>query len=123
MAYINSEKSASRPQIKAICKQYGIKATLSVRNHSTLCLNITEGPIDFLANAHESAQRSGSVSINVYWIKDHHEGIAREFLLKVREAMNIGNFDESDTQADYFHVGWYTEINVGKWNKPYKLTA
>jgi hypothetical protein len=25
--------------------------------------------------------------------------------------------------TDYFDVGWYIEINVGKWNKEYNLTA
>jgi len=35
--------------------------------------------------------------------------------------MNIGNFDKSDVQTDYFHVGWYMSVNLGKWDKPYIL--
>jgi len=35
--------------------------------------------------------------------------------------MNIGNFDKSDAQTDYFHVGWYMSVNLGKWDKPYIL--
>ena len=37
--------------------------------------------------------------------------------------MMEGNFDNSDPQSDYFSVGWYTDINVGKWNKPYVMEA
>ena len=32
------------------------------------------------------------------------------------------NHNNSDVQTDYFDVGWYIEINVGDWEKPYKLT-
>jgi hypothetical protein len=32
-----------------------------------------------------------------------------------------GNHDNSDIQSDYFDVGWYVEVNIGKWNKAYDL--
>ena len=51
MAYVSQEMKAKlAPTIKAICKKYGIKATLAVRNHSTLVLNIRQGEIDFIEN-------------------------------------------------------------------------
>jgi hypothetical protein len=37
--------------------------------------------------------------------------------------MNAGNWDKSDIQTDYFNVGWYIDVNIGKWNKPYTLEA
>jgi hypothetical protein len=37
--------------------------------------------------------------------------------------MVVGNHDRSDSMTDYFDVGWYISINVGKWNKPYEMTA
>ena len=49
MAYVSQElKSKLSPQIKAICKKYGVKASLAVRNHSTLVLNVKSGKIDFI---------------------------------------------------------------------------
>jgi len=36
--------------------------------------------------------------------------------------MDIGNHDRSDIQSDYFDVGWYKSVNIGKWNKPYEVT-
>ncbi len=30
-------------------------------------------------------------------------------------------YDNSDIMTDYFDVAWYVDINIGKWNKPYKL--
>ena len=37
-------------------------------------------------------------------------------------AMMIGNHNESDSQTDYFNVGWYIDIGIGRWDKPYQVT-
>lgn len=124
MAYMNSEKKAKiAPAVKAICQKYGIKGTLRVRDHSTLILTLSEGGIDFLKGAHESAIKSGHVQINVHWFKDHYTGRALSFLTEAYQAMMNGNHDRSDLMTDYFDVGWYVEIHVGRWDKPYKLQA
>ena len=48
---------------------------------------------------------------------------AKECLAELIDAMNEGNWDHSDIQSDYFNVGWYTDVNIGNWNKLYELTA
>lgn len=136
MAYVSKEMKAKQaPVLKALCKEYGIKATIAVRHHSTLVLNIQSGPIDFIGIgnriAREAANRRGHdyyadrdySQVNVYWVKDHYDGIAREFLLKAIEALKGPDFfDHSDPQTDYFHRSHYYDINIGKYNKPYILT-
>lgn len=114
MAYFNQERKAEMaPKIKSLLKQYGMTGSLAVRNHSTVVLNLKAGPIDFGGDR---------IQVNTYWIHDHYEGVAREFLEKAKAIMMEGNHDRSDIQTDYFDVGWYVDINVGKWNKPYTLT-
>ena len=127
MAYVSQEMKAKlAPTIKAICKKYGIKASIAVRNHMTLVLNVTQGPIDFIgefgntAEARQSAEKFG-IQVNPYWYKDHFNGRAKQFLSEVIPAMNAGNHDNSDIQSDYFDVGWYIDVNIGTWNKPYAL--
>lgn len=121
MAYMNQEKKAKiAPAVKAICAKYGVKATLSVRHYSTLVLNIKSGKIDFFKDAADD--RGGYTQVNTYWYHEHFTGKAKEFLGKVIAAMNVGNHDNSDAQVDYFDVGWYVNVNVGKWDKPYELT-
>jgi len=34
-------------------------------------------------------------------------------------AMSTGNHDNSDIMTDYFDVGWYSNINIGQYHKPY----
>jgi hypothetical protein len=120
---MSQEKKAKiAPQVKAICKKYGVKASLAVSNHSTLVLNVKQGPIDFINDFgnSEDAAKFG-IQVNPYWYKEHFVGESREFLTEVITAMNVGNHDRSDIQSDYFDVGWYVDVNIGRWNKPYAL--
>ena len=122
MAYVSQElKSKLAPKIKAICKKYGVKASLAVRNHSTLVLNVKSGKIDFIGDYGNSDDASKfGIQVNPYWYKDHFVGKSKAFLSEVIPAMNDGNWDKSDIQTDYFNVGWYIDVNIGKWNKPYQ---
>ena len=123
MAYVSQElKAKLAPKIKAICKKHGVKASLAVRHHSTLVLNIKSGKIDFYSDlATEGASRKSNIQVNPYWYHSHFTGASKEFLSEVIPAMNNGNHDNSDIQTDYFDVGWYVDVNVGKWNQPYTL--
>jgi hypothetical protein len=94
-----------------------------VRNHSTLALNIKSGKIDFISDYGNSDDaRKFGIQVNPYWYKDHFTGKSKAFLSEVIPAMNDGNWDKSEIQYDYFNVGWYIDVNIGKWNKPYELT-
>ena len=135
MAYVSQDlKKSLAPAIKAICKKHGIKATLAT-NRFTLILNIKSGNIDFF----ESFNRLGmaesrpnhlpftpethDMRVNPYHYKRHFDVKALKFLSEVIPAMNVGNHDNSDIMTDYFDVGWYIDVNIGKWDKPYVLEA
>ena len=125
MAYVSQElKAKLAPKIKAICKKHGVKASLAVRNHSTLVLNIKSGKIDFYSDfGNEESARKFGIQVNTYWYHEHFSGKAKTFLSEVIPVMNSGNHDNSDIQTDYFDVGWYVDVNIGKWNQPYTLEA
>jgi len=137
MAYVSQElKAKLAPFIKVLCKQYGVKASLSVRTHSSLVLTIKSGRIDFIDSFNRTCALTtrdehrpfqpvaadGNIQVNPYWYKEHFDGDALAFLMDVLPAMNIGNHDNSDSQTDYFDVGWYVDVNIGTWNKPYVVT-
>lgn len=129
MAYMNQErKKALSTGIKSVFKKYGVKGTIAVRNHMVLVANIKSGPIDFIGNYNKTVDSkyhaaSGNIDVNPYWFQDHFSGRAKDFLKELFSAMNEGNHNNSDIQTDYFDVGWYVDVNIGNWNKPYTLEA
>lgn len=128
MAYMDQErKKELTPGIKAVLDKYEVKGSLSVNNHSSLVCKLTSGRIDFNADAvrneynQEQDLHRGGTSVNKHWIDRHWSGRAAQFLLELSEAMNVGNHDNSDIMTDYFDVGWYTDIIIGDWHKPYQV--
>lgn len=118
MAYMSQEKKSKiAPVVKSILKKYGMKGTMSVHNHSTLCLNLQSGPFHFGIGD----ERHKGYDVNPYWYHEHYKGAELEFLKEIFAAMNDGNHDRSDSMSDYFDVGWYVRVNIGKWNKPYVI--
>jgi hypothetical protein len=119
MAYMSQDrKKVLTPAIKAVLKKYNLKGSISVQNYSTLRVTISSGDIDFLAG-----KDCDHGSVNPYWIANHFTGIAKDCLLELKAAMMTGNHDNSDIMTDYFDVGWYIDIKIGNWDKPYNFTG
>tara|TARA_B110000211_G_C13839386_1_gene447184 strand:+ start:163 stop:747 length:585 start_codon:yes stop_codon:yes gene_type:complete len=119
MAYVSqADKAKLAPQIKKVLSKYGMKGSISIRHHSSLVVTLQSGAIDFKDYTHGD----GYIQVNTYWIDDHYQGKAKAFLTELLAAMKGPNyFCEDDIQSDYFSRSHYTDINVGKWNKPYFL--
>lgn len=138
MAYMNQEKKAKiSAALKPILKKYGVKGSLSVRNHSSIVLTLKSGPIDFIANSNRVCGEShyqvsrgfkpntyGYSDVNPYWYQEHYDGVAKDFLDEAFTALkSAGWYDKSDIQSDYFNTAYYYDINIGKWNKDYVVEA
>ena len=141
MAYMNQERKAKiAALIKPILKKYGVKGTLSVRSHSTICLTLKSGSIDFIENYIQTdidkpygnkmeqrhvdyVRKNQSLDVNPYWFQEHFTGKAKAFLTEAMAALKSANwYDRTDAQIDYFDTAYYCDINVGKWDKPYEVT-
>lgn len=127
MAYMNQERKA---KINAALKKAipaSWKWSLAVRNHMTIVLTIASAPADLLAAFGVSewyATKPSHFTINPYWWADHlKDEELRPVFKEIFAALNDGNHDNSDIQTDYFDVGWYVDVNVGRWDKPFVNTA
>jgi len=118
MAYISqAEKKELAPTIKAVLKKYNMKGSISVRNHSTLCVTIKKGAIDF---SDYFTHGEGYIQVNEYWIDQHYSRIHKAFLNELLEAMKGPDyFNNDDAMTDYFNRSHYTDITVGAWDKSY----
>ena len=136
MAYVSQEmKRVKAPAIKAVLAKYGVKGSISVGNHSSLVVTLKEGALDLIGEANktnrEVAERrnerfypvEGNYSVNTYWIDDHYKGKIRSLFKELLAAMRGDDwFDKSDSMIDYFHIAFYTDIKVGRWNKHFVHT-
>jgi len=134
MAYMSQErKNLFAPAIKDLCKKYGFKHTLSVYHHSTIQLNLWKGKYDLVKMYNDSAKEhyNRTWPNSEFYPAEYFEvqRVSREwftpelneFFAEAFRILNEGNHDRSDIMSDYFDVGWYVDINIGKWNKPYQL--
>ena len=142
MAYMNQEKKQKlAPAIKAVLKKYGMKGTIGVRHNMSLVVNIKCGKLDLLGAAQKHAdmvneQRGMKYQGDVGDYLQVNEFYAAEWARKVGEEEIANFYDElidamkgdgwynnSDPMTDYFDIAYYTDINVGKWDKGYELAA
>ena len=137
MAYVSQElKAKLAPAVKALLKQYGLKGSLSINNHSTLVLTVGSGRIDLIGNYNSVCSQiprpehlpfqpaTKSIQVNPYWAHEHFSGKAKDFIVAAIAALKGPDFfDDTDISTDYFHCSHYVDINIGRWNKPYTVTA
>ena len=121
MAFVSQEdKKKLAPAINAVLRKYRMKGTISVRNHSSLLVKLKSGAIDF---SDYFSHGDGYAQVNTFHIDRHYSGIQREFLTELLEAMKGPDFFcHDDSMSDYFHRSHYTDISIGTWEKPYKLS-
>lgn len=117
MAYIDAAQTrAIKKNLSKAFPDY----KFSVRNehHSSVLVQIVSGPKTFYALS--DTVRNGHCSINHYCL-DNFENA--DILKKMYAIINDGNYDNSDIMTDYFDVGFYVNMAMGNWNKPYEVTA
>ena len=139
MAYMNQERKARiSGLLKEALKGEGMKYTISVRNFSTIVMKISAAPIDFIQNSRETRKITPRfdvhgvpivdtreyLDVNPYWnLSEAFSGKALDVVKKCLTCLNDGNHDRSDSQSDYFDVGWYVDLRIGEYDKPFKVIA
>lgn len=126
MAYMSQErKKIIASALKEALKGTGLKYSLSVIHHSTIKMTIRSGEINFLADfiGKNKPFNPDHIGINHYYYKEDYQGRSLEILKLIYAILNEGNHDRSDSQSDYFDVGWYCDIYLGEHCKPYIYTG
>lgn len=133
MAWMNQERKAKiAAALKPVLAKYGVKGSLSVRNHSSIVLTLKSGKIDFIGNYNRVCGNSHHyvasgwrpatdyLGVNPYWFHEHFDGDAKDFITEAMEALKSASwYNKSDAMVDYFDTAYYIDLDIGKWNKPY----
>jgi len=117
MAYMNQEKKAKiATELKKVVPK-GWKYSLAVRDRRSIEMTISAAPIDLLEAVGQTRASSYCFAIKTKIAE------VTEAFEKIFNALNTDNYDRSDIMTDYFDVGHYVQLNIGKWDKPFKLAA
>lgn len=113
MAYITTELVAQiRKELKAAFPQ--VKFSVTREHHSSIRVAIMAAPFKI-----EYLEGGGDVKDINYYRADWYTHSDK--LNVMLEIINKTNFDKSDSQSDYFYVGYYVAFTQGKWDKPFVL--
>ena len=141
MAYISQEKKKEiAPAIKSVLKKYGMKGTIGIDNYRSLVVNLKSGKLDLMGaaqryNDYRSERRGehayqvgGNMQVNDSWVEswmtDIGETKIAKFYKELIDAMKSGGwYNNSDIMTDYFDIAYYTNINVGRWDRDYVLES
>ncbi|AWY09354.1 hypothetical protein vBRpoSV10_232 [Ruegeria phage vB_RpoS-V10] len=144
MAYITTEEVAEmRARLKAAFPlKDGWKFSLTKEHHSSVNFRFMAGPHEFMAfdvdqysldpetpKCRAQAEAMGKFkavtngSVNHYWIADHWTPESAAILQKASDIIHLHHWDKSDIQSDYFHCAFYVSMGIGRWDKPYTVTA
>jgi hypothetical protein len=134
MAYMNQkEKALIAAELKKVVPA-GWKYSLSVYHHSTICMTISAAPVDLLAESNRVTKKladrrndlfqentSGYLDFNQFHPEASFDDSLPVFV-QIFKALNLNNYNNSDSQSDYFDVGHYVSISIGKYDKPFTFT-
>jgi len=123
MAWMNQEKKAKiAAELKKVVPKTW-KYSLSVNNHSTIVMTIKSAPVDLIAETKNlrEGEKPTNFRLNHYYLDNAYDGELLATFEAIKAALNTDNFDNSDVMTDYFHVGHYIEISLGKWSKPFEV--
>ena len=124
MAFMSKEhKARIAAELKTIMPK-NWKYSLAVRHHAEIVMTIQSAPVDLLAAAGKPDAQE--IRLTRYFkgsevFKNDQE--LAELFDKIRDALNMGNYDRSDIMTDYFEVGHYMSLHIGHWQKPFKIAA
>lgn len=116
MAYVSAEDTKL---IRKELKTRFPKFKFSVKNdrHTSVRVVIKSGPTNF------GVTGDGATLNQYHTYRYENKEILEEIIEVINTAGTFKNFNKSDITTDYFHVGYYVDISLGTWNKPFVLTA
>ena len=113
MAYMNEDRKKELiPGIKKVLNKYGVKGKVFVRDYMTLGVKLKKGKINF---------GTTNFNVNPYRIDKDFEGVAKQLLVELAEAMNRGRWALRNNMMDIRDTGWLIAIEIGDRRKKYQL--
>lgn len=95
------------------------KFSITREHHSSISVDILEAPFNMITNKENRPYEQ----VNHYYIAEHYKDYPqiKEVLEKIYHIMASGNHIIAE-DADYGSIpAFYTNISIGRWDKPFKV--
>lgn len=117
MAYMSqAAKAAIAAELKAIVPR-SWKWSLAVKDSSTIVFTVSSAP-----GADLGRYRGEHAQVNVWHPESFFPATTLPLAKAIIKALNANNYNDSDSQHDYFDVGHYVSFNIGRWDKHFVAT-
>lgn len=124
MAYMYQElKAKIAVEVKAVAPA-GWKYSLSVRNLQEIVMTVKAAPDDLITALEPVCGRvncCGVLTVNQYIVDRIADEGLRATMKAVFGALNKFNYNRSDSQSDYFDVGYYVDLRIGSEKTPFTV--
>lgn len=106
------------------------KFSVRTRDVYSLDISLMEAPQDVFIyenlNEYEKKKHDDKIlemQLNHYHLERDNRltELCREIMKDVINFAQTYNFDDSDSMIDYFHTNFYLHVEIGQWNKPFKI--
>ncbi|HBG2133550.1 TPA: hypothetical protein KPJ62_003920 [Clostridioides difficile] len=111
-----------RKYVKEIYPNYKFSVTTSSAGlSSTISVSLMEAPCNVFNE--DFYLQEDYLQVNYYHINTNKKlnKIGKNVLSDVYSLLKNYNYDNSDAMTDYFDTNFYMYINVGNWNRPFKV--
>jgi hypothetical protein len=118
-----------RENLKAELPQW--KFSVRVDNHIAISLSLMSGPYQVLESGDGYAELNPYTFLNNYgYGREEKQSNGAQLTFFGFNAMDDAtkilareHWDKSDTQTDYFCCAFYMHVNIGRWDKDYKVVV
>ncbi len=114
MPYLSKDTTARiRKELKAAFPGWKFSVT---KNHAQACIQILSGPVDFWTEYE---------GVNHFYVEEHWSHLP-EAMKALQHIVEIATDEQKEvyTSTDYGVVpNHYVSVTIGRWDKPYEVTA
>lgn len=130
----NYSHNLSTKEIAKLCKEFckknwkGCKVSIT-SNYNKIYIALMEAPfnpfkaINDLPDLVKPGAIKGYFQVNHHHISEESEYLSEmghRFFKEIIRFVQTYNYDNSDSQRDYFDCNFYLSPSIGKWDKPFK---
>lgn len=118
--------------VRTFCKIVYPNCKFSITSeYNSISVHLMEASFEVFANENDkyshymdgTTKLTANIPLNHYYIENDERLTekAKIMLNNINSYLNSYNYDDSDSMTDYFDKNFYEHLEIGKWDRPFKI--